>query len=650
MKKTCISAWLAIACFFCNGQTIDSLTGPRIWLSADRSAITDSQWTDLSFFKNHARALSSDGMPSEYDTVNFNPSLVFDGDDYLMIPYSLEGLAEVTVLTVFRSADTTERGLWGSEDALTRNVLMTTRRAIGPDTIADLYGNSEQITILNSLLQNWDKATVTATNSSMALGSAGITKSYKPFLGSIAEIIVFNRALSFLERVQYETYLAIKYGTGLSNGNFVSTNEKVLWHVAQNSAYGKNIAGIGRDDLFNLYQKQSGSAYDSGLLIVSAGPLKALNNENTSTINDRDFILWGDNGLPLITTPGEGEDSVLSYVQRKWLVTVTGNSANQIQTELYIDANQFPADPMGYWLIIDRSGSGNFSINNVEYILPDQLADGKVIFRNVQWDKDGSGKDNFGFARAKSFFALLRKLKDPSCTDATSGKVEVEVIKGLPSYQYKLASADGKVVVDRTGSEAMTVIEDLPEGEFTLTMKDDANEIITRKVTLITPDALEIDLGPDQSLSTANPITLDVSSQIPDSVTVSYDWENSFGFTSTDSVVSASESGIYTLTVTKQLDGCKFTDQVTINGAEQQRVAVFPTLFSTTEKYNVSVSLPEAGPVAVKVFNMQGVMKNGLEGTSTSEYQFVTQVDEAGLFLVVIQTSRGIETRKIIVY
>jgi hypothetical protein len=651
MKKTFISAWLLLVCSFCYAQAIDSLTGPRLWLNADRSVLTDSEWADLSFFKNNAVAPSPGAMPSTYDTLNFNPSLAFDGmDDYLNIPYSLEGLAEITVLTVFQPGDTTERGLWGSENALTRNVLLTTRVAIGPDTIADAYGNLGKTTVLNSVLQNWDKATVVEGQSSMAIGSAGITKGYKPFLGSLAEIIVFNRALPFLERIQYETYLAIKYGTGLNNGNFVSSDEKLLWHVVQNSAYGKNIAGIGRDDWFSLNQKQSGSAYDSGLLIVSAGPLKGLNAENTSTINNQDFILWGDNGLSLETRPGVGEDSVLSYVERKWLVTVTGTTANEIQTELYIDANQFPADPLGYWLVIDRSGSGNFSANNLEYVFPDQVTDGKVIFKNVKWDTDGSGKDNFGFARARSLFALLRKLKDPSCTDATSGKVEVEVIKGQASYQYKLASADGKVIVDKTDSETLTVLDGLPEGDYTLTMTDNANEIITRKIMLVTPDALEIDLGADQSLSMTNPVILDVSSQIPDSVEVAYDWENSFGFTSNDSIVSASESGIYTLTVTKALDGCKFTDQVTISGADEQRVAVYPTLFSTTDKYNVSVSLPEAGPVAVKVFNMQGVMKKGLEGSSSSEYQFITQTNEAGLYLVIIQTNKGIETRKIIVY
>ena len=198
--------------------------------------------------------------------------------------------------------------------------------------------------------------------------------------------------------------------------------------------------------------------------------------------------------------------------------------------------------------------------------------------------------------------------------------------------------------------EAITILDDLHEGEFNLMMKDDANEVLARTVTLAMPDALHIDLGPDQHLQNNTPITLDITAQIPDSIQVTYDWENSFGFSSSDSVVSLNESGIYTLTVTKRVDGCKFKDQIVISGSDKQRVAVFPTLFSTTDKYNVSVSLPEPGPVVIRIFNLQGVMMKTLEGTGNAEYQFVTKGDEPGVFAVVVQTINGIETRKIIVH
>ena len=407
MKKTFTASCFFVATFLCSfGQTTDSLMGPRVWLNAERSELTANLWSDLSIYKNDATAGFPGNIPSSSTLINFNKSLVFDGvDDYLKIPFSLDGLAELSILAVVHSADTTERGIWGSEESL-RKVLLTTRRAIGPDSIADVYGKNENITVLNTVVQNWENAGVASESGFMLLGSAGQKRSYKPFKGSIAELLVFNRALTFLERVQYETYLAIKYGTGLRGGNFVSSGEKVLWHVQQNASYGRNIAGIGRDDFFKLNQKQSGSEYDSGLLVINAETLSTTNARNTAVINNQDFILWGDNGLPLSTRSGEGSDSLLSIVQRKWLVTATGNTANKLSTELRIDVKKLPAEPMSYWLVIDRSGQGNFSADNLEYILPATTADGKIVYKNVLWDVDGSGQDNSVLRALKIYLPL----------------------------------------------------------------------------------------------------------------------------------------------------------------------------------------------------------------------------------------------------
>jgi hypothetical protein len=652
MKKTLLAAYLVVVCFFSiYSQPTDSLTGPRVWLNADRSTLSATRWSDIGFFKNDAVGASSTTTPSSFGIINFNKSLIFDGiDDYLKIPYSLEGLSELSILAVFQSSDTTERGIWGAEQALSRNVLLTTRRAIGPDTIIDVYGKNEKISILNSVLQNWEKAETSSSSAFMALGSSGKTKSYKPFKGSIAELLVFNRCLNFLERVQYETYLAIKYGTGLKGGNFVSSKEKVLWHVEHNVSYGRNIAGIGRDDFFKLYQKQSGSAYDSALLIVSSGTVAQSNAENLNTMNDQDFILWGDNGQPLSTKQGVGADSILSVVQRKWMVTVTGLTANKLATELYIDVNKLPAEPLGYWLVIDRSGHGNFSVDNLEYILPDKVENGKVIYKNVLWDKDGSGKDNFGFARAKNLFAVVRKLSDPSCTNETAGKVRIEVVAGKAAYNYKLTTKDGGF--SRAWKQSTPSVEqkDLAKGEYTLALTDGNNESLSRKFILTMPDALTITLGPDQKISLTSPIVLDVSNQVPDSIKVRFKWENSFGFNSTDKKITATETGVYRVFVTKEKDGCVFTDDIAITGAEAERVAVYPNILRSHDDYSVSVSLEKPASVSVRVYNSRGIMLESIEGKDNSEYQFTLNVKDPGVFLVVIQTPKGVETRKVIAY
>lgn len=649
-RPLALAVLLALLALDSRGQAADSVLGPRLWLSADRSQLTSDGWTDLSFFRRDATAETPVSLPASYRLINFNEALIFDGlDDRLKIAYSLDGLPELSVLAVFQSADTTERGIWGAEET-SRKILLTTRRAVGPDSIADVYGKSENLTVLNTVVQTWDDAGVTASAAgSIALGTAGNSVSYKPFKGALAELLVFNRALTFLERVQYETYLAIKYGTGLRGGNFVSSGEKVLWHVERNAAYGRNIAGIGRDNFFSLNQKQSASAYDSGLLVISAGKLAGTNRKNTAVINDRDFILWGDNGLPLSTKPGEGPDSILSIVQRRWLVTATGNTAGKLATELYVDVNKLPAEPMGYWLVIDRSGRGNFSADNLEYILPDRVSKGEVVYKNVLWDTDGNGKDNFGFARAKNLFAVARTLKHPSCTDETAGRIRIEVIAGEPAYNFTLKDKEARIAREWRQKTDSIQQKDRVGGEYTLTLRDGSRETLTRYFTLTVPDALDITLGPDRALSQTEPIVLDVSDQVPDSVKVSYRWENSFGFSSIERSIKAAEPGVYRVFVTKESDGCVFSDDVAITGADKQAIAVYPTLLQSNDSYNVSVSMIEPGSVIVKVYNAKGILMEEMSGEGNSEYQFITRLRDSGIYLVVIQTPKGTETHKVIV-
>lgn len=247
-------------------------------------------------------------------------------------------------------------------------------------------------------------------------------------------------------------------------------------------------------------------------------------------------------------------------------------------------------------------------------------------------------------------FAIARTLTDPSCADETAGKVVVEIIAGKVPYQYTLVSKANKIersgrITDKKAEQA-----ELKAGDYVLKVSDGNRDEIVRNFSLAMPDALYINLGPDQKLITGKDITLDVSAQVPDSIVVTYRWENNFGFNSTEKKIPVTESGIYRVFVTKQKDGCVFTDDMTVNGAEAQRVAVYPTILQSNEKYNVSISLDEPGSVVVKVFNLSGTQVHEMNDSGKSEFQFITSLKDAGMHLVVIQTRKGIETRKVIVY
>ncbi len=648
IKLSTATCFLIFCITSAQAQFFDSLSRPSAWLRADRSVLANSKWTDVSGNGRDATAISGES-PVDTGVINFNKALVFDGlNDYLKIPVSLEALSDFTILSIFQSSDTTERGTWGAENALSRNVMLTTRRATGPDTLTDSYGKNENTVVLNTIAQSWEGTTAKSATAFMALGSSGKTRRHKYFKGSVAEMLVFSRSLGFLERLQIETYLALKYGASMRGRNYISSDEKVLWKADDNAAYAFRIAGLGRDDAFHLYQKQSRSAYDSGLLTLSVNRVAASNQENTSTINHGDFLVWGDTNASLATAPGEGKDSVLSIVQRQWCITATGNTVSQLATELTVDMSQLPATTLGYWLVIDRSGQGNFSVDNLEYVLADRTANGKVVYK-VTWDSDRSGKDNFGFARARNLFAVVRKLNDPLCTNETAGRVRIDMIAGNAPYTYTLTGKDNKIAREGKTSEKTFEQKELSKGDYTFVLKDGDGDVLTRNFSLSMPDALNINLGEDQKLTQGSQLVLDVKPQVPDTIAVSYQWKNNFGFSSTASKVTITESGIYRLTVTKQTDGCAFSDEVVVSGSEEQKLAVYPTIISRGDTYNISISLPESGNVRVQVFDMKGTPYQTLNGENSTEYHFKAALNDSGMYMVVIQTPSGTESRKVIV-
>ncbi len=649
MRKPLLVAALSFSIlllsFRAQAQLLDTATGPRVWLRSNYG-VQSLTWLDGSGHKKNATALTGQ-FPSSSGSMNFNPVLTFDGiDDYLKIPVGLEGLMEFSVIAVYNTPDTTERGIWGTENAVSRPVTTTTRKISGPDTLTDNYGKNENRAYSSTIIQTWTGVTLPSTTAFISLGTSGKTLTDKLFKGKLAELLLYNRGISFLERSQVETYLGIKYGIGHNGHNYVSSEQKVLWDSDKNKAYPNNIAGIGRDDGYFLNQKQSGSAYDSGLLILSAGTLAASNQDNKTSINNGDYLVWGDNGQSL--KDKFGADTLLSVVQRHWMMEASGLSASQIKTTLQLDVSRLAKSSSGYWLIIDRSGQGNFAADNVEYIKATSVSNGTAKY-NVQWDKDGSGKDAFSFARAKDFFAVVKKLGSPTCFDMKGGHVAVEMVAGHAPFNYTLKGATNKIERSWRGNENQNEEKQLTGDAYTVTINDSEKNQSVRIFTLTAPSKLIVELGPDQKLIDGQPISLDAGKSIADTVAVSYKWESSFGFTSTDRKVNIDDSGIYTVTVTRTRDGCPFKDEITVNGAETDRMAVFPVPVQSGDTFKMSVSLQEPGTVDIKVMDANGGVVREMQGSNGTEYEFISSLSEAGLYLVVITTPKGTETHKVIV-
>ena len=96
------------------------------------------------------------------------------------------------------------------------------------------------------------------------------------------------------------------------------------------------------------------------------------------------------------------------------------------------------------YLIIDRSGTGNFPSNNIE-IIPSADIDGhrsKIIFNNIFWNDNGQGKEVFTFGYKQTDFSIDTILiEHPTCDKGvpqSDGTITFIGKNGIEGFEYRL--------------------------------------------------------------------------------------------------------------------------------------------------------------------------------------------------------------------
>jgi len=167
--------------------------------------------------------------------------------------------------------------------------------------------------------------------------------------GEIAEVIYYDNQLSEADTRKVETYLAIKYGItqdnslGNEDGDYILSNDFVLWDALDNSTYHNNIVAIGRDDNSSLEQKKS-TGRDSVLTL----------EKTTSFVSNLDFVIVGDDGASFELANGNTPPGIVSKSQRTWSVKTSGTPGSiSVSFELGADIIN-SGEPTDYELIIDN--------------------------------------------------------------------------------------------------------------------------------------------------------------------------------------------------------------------------------------------------------------------------------------------------------
>ena len=179
-----------------------------------------------------------------------------------------------------------------------------------------------------------------------------------------AELIIYPSVLSDANRLQVQSYLAIKYGISLDPlvTNYLNSAGTVIWN---NASYWNDVFGIGRDDLSGLTQTSSNSINSgSGDGTGQAGKGNIVLS-NPSSLEDGDYLMIGhDNAnLSLQQTDLPVELEGANRVKREWKVQETNDV---VTVDLSVDLAGLNLTSLtSLTLLIDEDGNGDFTDGTV---------------------------------------------------------------------------------------------------------------------------------------------------------------------------------------------------------------------------------------------------------------------------------------------
>lgn len=378
------------------------VTNLKLWLKADRNIGTYADgtnvttWQDNTFgsTRNANSKLGKNPMFFNNPTynVNFNPVVHFDGSSAM---YAGQGFNNHDMFIVIKPTNTIDRLTsaqdifsgddtntnQGSQDVTGFSMGSTSARysneVVAYNQAANTeYGEAETSTTKSYTgIQLFNARKRDNTNGSlMHLFNNGIqltttsvaTGTYKNILnsrywlgrseffdasynGEILEVITYDARNNDANRRRIESYLAIKYGITLGlNGtslDYVDSNGTTIYNAS--AGFNFDIAGIGRDDLAQLNQKQSKTENKINDITIGLSDIFETNSLNTNTFQgNRRFLVWGnDNGTlgaatPLIAnissgiTPALTTDVEFTSVERKWRVVETGGDVGTVKVSI----------------------------------------------------------------------------------------------------------------------------------------------------------------------------------------------------------------------------------------------------------------------------------------------------------------------------
>lgn len=653
MKKifTILSVLLVCAS---NAQSPGGVGGTSVWYKTNSLQTPSLLYQDYSGNQHQIQALTGANQPT-YSLLNYNECLNFDGtDDFLKFPFVIETIDKLNFFTAYQNKNSTlESALFTTDNTDEKELFYSTKNVFRYNNEQINYINTSIIDTLASF-SLYSKFGTPSTKITKVIGKTGLSSMYigkdegnhqwKNFTGKLPEFFAYRKILTLNERNRVNSYLAVKYAITMPYTEYLSSKNKKIWKQDDFNDYPANITGIARDGYSDLYQKQATSSSEQKRLVIAAKKLAIDNKSNDAQFPDQSFLIWGDNKKPL-----ELDVDTFGYrlLKRKWKARFTTENSQTIPTEVVFSIKdiiaQIPADKK-LWLLVDRTGQGNFNSANIEAYAMDHVDNNQgVHFKDVVFDQDLSGTDVFSFALGNKILSTYQ-ITQPTCT-TTSGTLNLNIKGGKAPFNVVLTGNGTSQNI--TVQTSQVSFPNLTIGNYHLNITDADNNVTGYDFTVNDFSTINLDLGPDVALSSGNSAQFDASTQITDPNAV-YTWTSDNGFTSSSASINVYEPGEYTVTV-KTSDNCTKKDTVKVTRKKENGIVIYPNPVPKGQPFTIRIISDKIETVDIKIHDGSGRLVKTIQDKGKDYYEIKDTLPAEGVYLIIVKTSSEIKVFKLIV-
>ncbi|MCK0202727.1 T9SS type A sorting domain-containing protein [Ornithobacterium rhinotracheale] len=608
---------------------------PIFWLSAEKEKdqIVVKEKINNVFFnfkKNEGR-----------DEINNNPVFYFNAAlDSLNILLNKKQASNLSLFVVYKNNEE-EEVLWTLSDDESNKITATNTRIIDFTNFQHRNYTKRKKENIEIYYYQHNKKIGEENKYILNFGSK---KNFPPdnFSGNIAEIILYDRVLSLIERQQVASFLSIKYGVSLSQfeyGNYYNSKSQKIWNYQEHKEFNQNITAIGKDVKGLIEQLTSMNSNDEGIVKMM------LDNRKGKQIPDNYFVFWSDNGKDLkVKKQKEGQPMGISRI---WLLDY--EKVDGVSLLSRFDLHKLKGEKGNYyWLVLDTM-NGHFSPKSTSYFKLGETSLEKVYdFKN--W-RSSEKQIAYSFWVAPEMFAHL-DIQNPKCSTPYSGKIEFNIIGGRAPYRISILDKEQKHLKDswlqNSSSESKNI--NLDSGSYTYQIIDAQNRKYTQDLYLSDSDIILPKINSEYIIK--EPIVINPYED-ETSGNYSYEWFRNEKLVSVSSKFVLSKSGDYEFRA-KTKRGCHLAVRFkafSIDEMEntlESKIILFPNP-SKNGFFSIQASFPKKVDGNLSIFDLSGQLVKVENFYNRMNYDYSGHISQKGIYVIVVKTNLGENSYKLIV-